>query len=63
MSKAVTRWFIVVDSAKKRKSLAHPNIGHAWADADLLREHKDLPEDVVNVLPWFPVETHVEDRF
>jgi len=64
MSKALTRWFIIVDRAKKRKSLARP-----WAqtpartDPDLLREDVDLTKDVMNVLSCLAFETDVKDRF
>jgi hypothetical protein len=63
MSKALTRWFIIVDRAKKRKSLARPDIGQAGTDTNLVWEHKDLTDDVVDTLPRLAVEADMEDCF
>ena len=62
MSKALTRWFIIVDCAKKRKSLARPRIQVATGtDPDLGREHVGLTKDIMHGASFFSVQTHVKD--
>jgi hypothetical protein len=60
-SKALTRWFIIVDRAKKRKSLARPDISHTRADPHLVWEDKHLPKDVVDLASTLSVEADVKD--
>ena len=62
MSKALTRWFIIVDCAKKRKSLARPRAqASTRTNPDLLGEHVDLSEDIVYFLARLPMETDMEN--
>jgi hypothetical protein len=62
MSKALTRWFIIVDCAKKRKTLARPRAQtSARAYADLLRVDEDLAENVVDFAACLAMKTDMED--
>ena len=61
-SSALTRWFIIVDHAKKRKSLARPRAQvSTGTDPDLLRKDIHLTKNVVNVLSGLAMKAHVED--
>ena len=60
MSEALTRWFIVVDRAKKRKSLARPGVGPTGTDANLVGDGKDLAKDVMDGASRQAVKTDVE---
>jgi hypothetical protein len=61
MSKAFTRWFIIVDRTKKCESLARPRReSSAGAESDLVWHDKDLAKDIVDVTPGPPVEADVE---
>jgi hypothetical protein len=64
MSKALTRWFIIVDRAKKRKSLARPGTqSSTGTDPDLLGKDEDLAKDVIYFLARLALEADMEDRF
>ncbi len=61
-SKALTRWFIVVDRAKKRKSLARPGTyASTRTNPNLVRKDKNLAEDIIDFLARLPMEADMED--
>jgi hypothetical protein len=63
MSMTLTRWFIVVDRAKKRKSLARPRSQvSAGTDSHLGGNDRHLAKDVVNRPSGEPVQTDMQDR-
>ena len=60
MAKALTRWFIIVDCAKKRKTLARPDLSQAGANPKFLGDDADLANNVVNLTPRLAVEADME---